>query len=443
MTLQEMRTCFVIMPFNKKMDPTSKAVIDFDFVYEQIIRPAIEKDLRRRGLHVKCIRSDKIAQAGLIHERMIRFIAEADVAVVDITTWNANVFYELGIRHALRDRVTVILRRATTPNPFNITGMETIDYRTKPEKAVALARTVIANHVFNGLMSGAKDSLVYSMMPGLKSSLEPERIGTNEVEEYEIPNAKGRRIGIVTGSLRSVNLSSFLAEHPIAIWVSSENINMQMARSYEASMSGLIRYLGAQKDETGHIVDDTIAKELAKVMGARQIVNPGEVVATGSGCLAETHKVKRIYHAASVYGVVGTGFHPIVSVEHCVTNALARADREHREKDKTSGASILFPLFGTGTARAEMIPSARRQMSAAISYVQSRADFTRIERVYFLAPTKPHLSAMRVALAELGLTKRWSDATAAPTGKSRSAPVKKAPPRRRTSRRRKGAQAKR
>ena len=56
---------------------------------------------------------------------------------------------------------------------------------------------------------------------------------------------------------------------------------------------------------------DTIADELERVMRRRQVVNPGEVVATGAGCLAETHGVKRIFHAASVYGVVGTGFHTL------------------------------------------------------------------------------------------------------------------------------------
>jgi len=161
------------------------------------------------------------------------------------------------------------------------------------------------------------------------------------------------------------------------------------------------------------MVEDIVAKELHTKMKRRQLVNPGEVVSTGAGRLANTHKVKRIFHAAAVYGVVGTGYHPIVQIEQCVTNALARIDLDAKKAAKNGTGrqsdaevkSILFPLMGTGTARAEIIQSARRQLQAAISYLRSRAEFTQVERVYFLAPTEAHRAGLRVALAELGVTR--------------------------------------
>jgi hypothetical protein len=133
-----------------------------------------------------------------------------------------------------------------------------------------------------------------------------------------------KRIGIVRGNLRHVNLGAAFHRRKIDIWVSSENINMEMARPHDRSVSGLIRYLGAKKDDTGTVLEDTIANELRAKMQGRQLVNPGEVVSTGAGALESTHEVKRIYHAASVYGVVGEGFHAIAPVEQCITNALAR-----------------------------------------------------------------------------------------------------------------------
>ena len=408
----DVRTCFVIMPFRTKKDLARKDKIDFDKVYDEIIKPSVE-GLKERGIRIDCIRSDKIELAGLIHERMIAHIAEADVAVVDITTDNPNVFYELGIRHALRDRVTVLMRRKGKPNPFNVGGMTTIEYDLD-ELSAARARDVIANFVANGLLSGAKDSLVYTVLPGLTASPDPKPITETAVEDYAIPRAPGKRIGIVRGNLRHVNLGAAFHRRKIDIWVSSENINMEMARPHDRSVSGLIRYLGAQKDDTGTVLEDTIANELRTKMKGRQLVNPGEVVSTTAGALESTHQVKRIYHAASVYGVVGEGFHGIGPVEQCITNALARVDWEARDlvetQDKAKAAtakrgvdSILFPLLSAGTARADAIQRARRQLGTAINYLRSRAKFTNVKRVYFIAGNETVLAALRVALAELGV----------------------------------------
>src|SRR5262245_33089621 len=141
-------------------------------------------------------------------------------------------------------------------------------------------------------------------------------------------------------------------------------------------------------------------------MRGRQQVNPGMVVSTGSGWLVETHKVRRIFHAASVYGIIGGGYHPIDQVENCITAALVQADRESA-RDKTRGEnpykSISFPLLTTGTAAGNLVESAKRQLAAAINYIEARALVTKLERVCFLAPTKRHLTGLTVALAELGI----------------------------------------
>lgn len=51
---------------------------------------------------------------------MFEQIAMDDIAIVDITTLNPNVFYELGIRHALRKGVTVLMKKVGSSIPFNI-----------------------------------------------------------------------------------------------------------------------------------------------------------------------------------------------------------------------------------------------------------------------------------------------------------------------------------
>ncbi|HCN67653.1 MAG TPA: hypothetical protein DIT03_05145, partial [Candidatus Accumulibacter sp.] len=90
------RLCFVIMPFGEKDDHGK--LIDFDAVYRELIKPAVES-LAQDRIQIRCLRCDEVEKSGLIHERMINYILDAEVAVVDISTANPNVYYELGVRH--------------------------------------------------------------------------------------------------------------------------------------------------------------------------------------------------------------------------------------------------------------------------------------------------------------------------------------------------------
>lgn len=94
--------CFVLMPFGKKADASGR-LIDFDAVYAELIAPAIEN----AGLEP--IRADEEMTGGLIHKPMYERLLLCPYAVADLTTANANVFYELGIRHAVRPGSTLLL----------------------------------------------------------------------------------------------------------------------------------------------------------------------------------------------------------------------------------------------------------------------------------------------------------------------------------------------
>jgi tetratricopeptide (TPR) repeat protein len=115
--------CFVLMPFGKKMDAAGR-VTDFDAVYRQIIAPAVVQ----AGLEP--VRADEEKVGGTIHKPMFERLMLCHYAVADITGANPNVFYELGIRHALRPRSTVILFREGTVLPFDIVLVRGISYRT-------------------------------------------------------------------------------------------------------------------------------------------------------------------------------------------------------------------------------------------------------------------------------------------------------------------------
>ena len=357
-------TCFVIMQFGKKKDATGK-VIDFNAVYSSIIKAPVEE------LGIKCVRCDEIAEAGWIHSKMFEHVYESDVAVVDITSLNPNVFYELGIRHALAKSVTVLLRRNGTEIPFNIQGFKVIDYDLDMA-SVDEAKNKIKAFVKNGLGKGKNDSPVHEVL-NLRIGAQPKQLRKTTVFPYRLRKREGKQICLITGDLRDVK--------GIDVWVNSENSNMQMARHFDRSISSVIRYCGARKDKGGRVVEDTIAEELARVAGDHPDVAAGEIVVTGAGDLQRTHAVRKIFHASTATGQVGEGYTPIPNIGRCVRNAIDKADEPEQQSAKLK--SILFPLIGTGTARGELEPKARELIEAAISHLESHPEST-IDKVYFL-----------------------------------------------------------
>ena len=95
---------------------------------------------------------------------MFGLILEADVVICDVTIHNANVFYELGIRHALRKRRTVLIRGvpAADETPFdNLTDRYLSYYIDEPRSALQqLTDTLVAT-----LASERIDSPIFIMLP--------------------------------------------------------------------------------------------------------------------------------------------------------------------------------------------------------------------------------------------------------------------------------------
>lgn len=114
--------CFVLMPFGEKKDTTGNT-IDFNRVYATIIKPAI------LAADLEPIRADEEMNGGIIHKPMFERLILCDYAVADLTTANANVFYELGVRHAVRPRSTVLVFSGTERLPFDVTFLRALPYK--------------------------------------------------------------------------------------------------------------------------------------------------------------------------------------------------------------------------------------------------------------------------------------------------------------------------
>src|SRR5262245_62126323 len=130
--------CFVLMLFGRKTDPTGRTT-DFDAGAGETIAPAV----RTAGLDP--IRADEEKFGGTIHRPMFERLMLCDYAVADITGANPNVYYELGIRHAMRPRSTVILFAEGTTLPFDIALLRGIPYRTAEHGAPLDPKSCSAN----------------------------------------------------------------------------------------------------------------------------------------------------------------------------------------------------------------------------------------------------------------------------------------------------------
>ncbi|MBI3782933.1 MAG: hypothetical protein HY270_05985 [Deltaproteobacteria bacterium] len=117
---QQGRICFVIMPFSKSASGTEE---EWTQVFEQLIKPAVE------AASYNCRRS--AATRGSLIKGIIQDLDASWVVLADLTDRNPNVFYELGVRHALKDR-TILVAQNRDDIPFDLQSYanHVYDWRT-------------------------------------------------------------------------------------------------------------------------------------------------------------------------------------------------------------------------------------------------------------------------------------------------------------------------
>ena len=108
-----MPSAFVLMPFDK----------EFTSIYEEFLRPVLSD----AGFDVN--RADDIESQRNILRDVLEGISRADLIVADLTSANPNVFYELGLAHALKQPV-VLLTQSIDEVPFDLRSYRLLEYST-------------------------------------------------------------------------------------------------------------------------------------------------------------------------------------------------------------------------------------------------------------------------------------------------------------------------
>jgi hypothetical protein len=166
-----MPDCFVIMGFGQKTDLATGRVLDLDKSYRNIIKPAIE------AAGYDCVRADEIQHSGVIDVPMYEKLFAADLVVADLSTANLNAIFELGVRHALKPRATIIMAESKFTIPFDASHIVVRHYdHLGPDigfDEVMRMRTVLTT-LANALKAGGDvDSPVYTYLPDLERPTRP------------------------------------------------------------------------------------------------------------------------------------------------------------------------------------------------------------------------------------------------------------------------------
>ena len=240
---------FVAMPFGVKRDDQGNE-IDFNRVLAELIRPALES----AGLDV--LRADQEERAGDIRTDMFQELLIADLVVADLTLANPNVWYELGVRHALRARGVVIVCGGQVTTAFDLYTDRKLRYGLNdggPDPATLQEDIQRLTEMVKATMEswhGRKVSPVYQLLPNLQ---EPDwktlRIG--DVSEFwEQHDAWERRILLARKAGRIGDVLVLAEEAPVAAfraaaWIRA-GVALRKAGRFDFALEHLQRGLAVE-----------------------------------------------------------------------------------------------------------------------------------------------------------------------------------------------------
>jgi hypothetical protein len=150
---------FIVRPFNVQDG------FDYERLDADLIRPALHRLKTDHDIEIFGGPTTEITRQGNIRADMFRLLITSELVIADVSIHNANAFYELGIRHGLRDRHTVLIRARTAhKHPFDL---QTDRYFLYDRDKLADGVEALATTLRETLASEDKDSPVFQLLPNL------------------------------------------------------------------------------------------------------------------------------------------------------------------------------------------------------------------------------------------------------------------------------------
>jgi len=150
------------MPFGTKKDKNGNE-INFNKIYDEFIKPSIE------NADLEPIRADEEFVGGIIHKPMYERLMLCEYAVADLSILNPNVFYELGIRHAIRPHSTITIFEDTTSLPFDTNFLRSLPYDKNLKDVDSLKKT-LTDKLLYAKKHQHTDSPLFQLVDGIQPS---------------------------------------------------------------------------------------------------------------------------------------------------------------------------------------------------------------------------------------------------------------------------------
>lgn len=122
--------CFIVMPFS---------IESLNIVYEDFVKPVVTERCNLRS-----IRGDDVFGSNVIMEDITKSIQKARLIIADLTSRNPNVFYEVGIAHALNKQV-LLMTQSIDDVPFDLRHRRALVYEYSPRGCKKLEKDLYEN----------------------------------------------------------------------------------------------------------------------------------------------------------------------------------------------------------------------------------------------------------------------------------------------------------
>jgi hypothetical protein len=178
----KLKKCFVIMPIGKGEEQRR-----WREIYETIFKRTIETT----GLDLQCERADDIHESGSIMRQVLVQLHSAPLVLADLTTQNPNVFYELGVRHAMGKR-SILVGQSPQDSPFDTHQYRMLIYKYPADPADDFHLNVRA--FLEDVIRNPKkpDNPVADLLPGLAEAADQVAIHALILELEDNLKAAGK-----------------------------------------------------------------------------------------------------------------------------------------------------------------------------------------------------------------------------------------------------------
>lgn len=166
--------CFVIMGYGIKTDHETGKKYDLNKTYSNIIKPAAE------AAGFQCVRGDEIVESGLIDKSMYTMLVYADLVIADISTYNPNALYELGVRHAAKPYSTIIMKEEEGSIAFDLNHNKVFKYKHLGEDIGKSEAERCVKHLKELIETVSKNQEVDSPLFEFIGSIKPHIIDPDE-----------------------------------------------------------------------------------------------------------------------------------------------------------------------------------------------------------------------------------------------------------------------